>query len=199
MTRDREVESRLSSQNAATKPTRRNATLYDAVAGKVGVNGFLTREQRESSSYIPQTPEEVLLRSVNAPAHLPADFYTAEKKLKPDQQLPDSDLLKAIHTYASDYYSLATRNGGKHDFKSLDSTALLAMGILVEEASREMLGDTGDMALVEADDMDDPMPESTVTRHQIRGKVEAASTPQYGSEEDVRDDESPRKRTRYES
>lgn len=69
--------------------------------------------------------------------------------MTPNCRLPDSDLLKTIHTYASDFYSRATLNGGQGDFKSMDETALLALAILLEEFSKESLGDTGDLVFVE--------------------------------------------------
>jgi UAF complex subunit Rrn10 len=176
---------------------RRCATLYDAVAGKVGVNGFLTREQRDSARYIPQAPEEVLLRSINAPDIIPYDFYAAADLLQPGD-LPESGLLKAVHIYASDFYSLATHDHGKHDFKSLDETALIAMGFLLEEAAREMLGETGDMALVEAEGMEDGLPETKLTNYQVKGKVKPPPTPQYGSEESGEDEEESPKKKRKE-
>ena len=71
-----------------------------------------------------------------------------------EQRLPDSDLLKAIHTYASDFYGRATANGGLLDFESLDETALLSLGILLEEMAEHVLGDTGDLAFVEGEDID---------------------------------------------
>ena len=72
-----------------------------------------------------------------------------------EQTLPDSDLLKAIHAYASDFYSRATTNGGLLDFESLDETALLGLGILLEEMAEHVLGDTGDLAFVEGEDNDE--------------------------------------------
>ena len=72
-----------------------------------------------------------------------------------EQRLPDSDLLKAIHAYASDFYSRATANGGLLDFESLDETALLGLGILLEEMAEHVLGDTGDLAFVEGEDVND--------------------------------------------
>ena len=72
-----------------------------------------------------------------------------------EQRLPDSDLLKAIHAYASDFYGRATANGGLLDFESLDETALLALGILLEEMAEHVLGDTGDLAFVEGEDISD--------------------------------------------
>lgn len=69
--------------------------------------------------------------------------------------MPDSDLLKAIHTYASDFYGRATKNRGAVDFESLDETALLSLGILLEEMAGHVLGATGDLAFVEGEE-DEP-------------------------------------------
>ncbi len=73
-----------------------------------------------------------------------SDFYFANESL-PSNALPDSDLLKALHCYASDFYSLTTGDGGRSDWRSLDETALLALGVLMEEICRETLGESGDM------------------------------------------------------
>ncbi|KAI4195389.1 MAG: hypothetical protein LQ346_003465, partial [Caloplaca aetnensis] len=94
-------------------PRRRQATLYDAIAGRISTTGFIpphplpskskTRDTT-STSLVPLPPEEVLFRRRNAPERYEEDdFYFAHEKL--DQgQLPDSDLLKAVHAYASDFY-----------------------------------------------------------------------------------------------
>jgi hypothetical protein len=135
---------------------RKQATLYDAVAGRVGYEGFLGEDaptkyrDTVSRSNIAIPPDEVLFRRRGAPVRYEEDdIYTADRHLGPQQRLPDSDLLKTIHAYASDFYANATPDGGKRDFKSLDETALLAMGILLEEAAAEALGKTGDLAFVE--------------------------------------------------
>ncbi len=79
------------------------------------------------------------------------DFYWADKYLTDSQKLPESDLLKAIHAYASDFYGRAVKGGGKVDFESLDETALFAVGVLTEEMAGDVLGETGDMAFVEGE------------------------------------------------
>lgn len=135
---------------------RKQASLYDAVAGRVGYEGFLgeaapsrTRDTI-TQSHVAVPPEEVLFRRKGAPTRYEEDdIYQADRHLGPHQRLPDSELLKTIHTYASDFYTRATPDGGKADFQSLDETALLAMGILLEEAAADALGKTGDLALVE--------------------------------------------------
>lgn len=78
--------------------------------------------------------------------------------------LPDSDLLKSVHRYSSKFYAamgrrnrLLLENGGSSaaigrrsvDERSMDETALLAFGILLEEAGREMLGRRGDLVFTE--------------------------------------------------
>jgi hypothetical protein len=79
-----------------------------------------------------------------------SDFYFASDSL-PTQALPDSDLLKALHSYTSDFYSRAIVDGGQGDWRSMDETALLAMGILMEEVCRETLGARGDIVFTEGE------------------------------------------------
>lgn len=140
---------------------RRNpSTLYDAVAGRVGYEGFLTAKRASkykdtsSTSAAAVPPEEVLFRQRGAPTRYEeSDIYSADRHLLPSQRLPDSDLLKTIHAYASDFYG-AKHSGdeesdeARKDFRSLDETALLATGILLEEAARKSLGENGDLALL---------------------------------------------------
>lgn len=92
--------------------------------------------------------------------------------------LPDSDLLKSIHGYTCRFYEamdwriVANNKKSKPtgealaagddrattrrlmDHKSMDETALLAFGILLEEAGRGALGETGDLAFVEGEGQD---------------------------------------------
>ena len=99
-------------------------------------------------------PEEVLFRRQGAPERYEEnDIYWADRFLTKDQRLPESDLLKAVHAYASDFYTRATKNKGAVDFESLDETALLGLGILLEEMAGHVLGDTGDLAFVEGEEI----------------------------------------------
>ena len=94
----------------------------------------------------------MLFRRKGAPIRYEEDdFYWADRNLTDNQKLPESDLLKAIHAYASDFYGRAVKGKGKVDFESLDETALLAVGILMEEMARDALGETGDLAFVEGE------------------------------------------------
>ncbi|KAK8244342.1 hypothetical protein HDK90DRAFT_153410 [Phyllosticta capitalensis] len=140
-------------------PRKRVATLYDAVAGRVTSNGFMSAEpfaskERDtaSSSRKPLRPDEVLFKMRNAPERFAeSDPYDADRHLGQHQRLPDSDLVKALHAYASDFYNASFGKSSKRDYKSMDETALLALGILVEEAAVELLGPTGDLAFVEGE------------------------------------------------
>jgi hypothetical protein len=132
-------------------------------------------------------------------------YYTADEELPSEQRLPDSDLLKAIHAYASDFYSKATHDQGRCDFRSMNETALLALGVLLEEAAIEVLGNAGDMVLVEPEGLEKIVPEERITRHQVKGRVRPIATPEPEAESEVQtseqDIEEPgrrkRKRRRY--
>lgn len=218
-----------------TKQVKRHASAYDAVAGaqhppfkivastisasslllgRVGLNGFINRNtggpgDGPASAKVkppPLAPQEVLLRRVGAPTQAPLGYYAADKELPSNLRLPDSDLLKAIHAYASDFYSTATDDKGRCDFRSMDETALLALGVLLEEAAVEVLGETGDMVLVEPEGLESVVPEERITQHQVRGRVRPVATPELEaeSEEEVEEQEDieeaggrRRKRRRY--
>jgi len=142
--------------NDALDTQRKRVSLYDAVAGRVGYEGFLT-EQRPSkyrdtasTSTAPVPPEEILFRRKSAPSrYIEDDVYSADRHLQAHQCLPDSDLVKSIHAYTADCYGASRDQSTSIDFRSLDETALLAIGILLEEAAEHQLGKSGDLALVE--------------------------------------------------
>ncbi|KAK4693497.1 hypothetical protein P7C71_g3915, partial [Lecanoromycetidae sp. Uapishka_2] len=156
MPRPRKSTSRLTSASKASqsqdssgpKKQKRQATVYDAVAGILVMTHV--------SPTVPNPPEEVLFRRVGAPVRYEeADIYWADRHLSEEQKLPESDLLKAVHAYASDFYDRATVNHGIVDFESLDETALLGLGILLEETVEDVLGETGDLAFVEGEEDED--------------------------------------------
>lgn len=150
-------------------------------------------------------PEEVLFARKNAPQrYAEKDIYFAHEAL-PDggrDILPDSDMLKAVHGYTSQFYeAMGERHaangtargrrsrdagdgdsggnpcfvGSRHvDERSMDETALLAFGMLLEEAARETLGKRGDLVFTEGlDDGDDAEEEvgASDTTHVRRGEV----------------------------
>lgn len=98
-------------------------------------------------------PDEVLFRQPNAPTRYEeTDYYFAHEHLSDGQRLPSSDILNAIHVYVANLYSQTAQSGTEKTFKCMDETALLAMGILMEETARSKLGDAGDLAFTEAAD-----------------------------------------------
>ncbi|KAI1459149.1 hypothetical protein F4805DRAFT_455928 [Annulohypoxylon moriforme] len=154
------------------KRRKRDANVYDAVAARVTSNLPLddgsgsevqTHHVRTPRDHIRDStlaPEEVLFRRIRAPVrYAEKDIYHAHEALQDGGRgvLPDSDMLKALHSYASHFYAaLATPQGSRSepaarniDERSMDETALLALGILVEEAGREILGEMGDLVFTE--------------------------------------------------
>lgn len=107
--------------------------VSDVCAERVDYRGFIDRPRplssdededdentrKKNQTGQPLAPDEVLFRSKNAPDRFTEDdFYFAHRDLGPDHPLPDSDLLKAIHAYASDFYARATTNGGSTTCKA---------------------------------------------------------------------------------
>ena len=170
-------ENEVDVDEASISRKKRKATVYDVVAGRIGTNGFLTYDEVVDSTKA-LGPEEVLMRKTSmTPDEFIKAYQTDAKLADPEATLPNSDLLKAIHTYASDFYSRTTPGEGAHDFRSLDGTALIALGYLLEEATEEILGENGDMALVEPRYLSTGLPESALTRNRIHGKVRPPPTP----------------------
>jgi hypothetical protein len=113
-------------------------------------------------------PERVLLKRRGAPTLNFVDWegreYFANERRWPDGEpvssrdvLPDSDLLKAVHAYSSRFYEVMGRLDPACSFvgprlvdeRSMDETALLAVGILLEEAAREVVKKSGDLVFTE--------------------------------------------------
>lgn len=132
----------------------RHSTVYDAVANRVNYEGFLRQRRVHNAhgelhrrSQTAQTADEVLGRRRNAPE---APIPYAEGK---GEGLPDSDLLIAVHQYAADFYG--AHGMGAVSYRSMDETALLAVGMLLEETVKSCLGEDGDLALIEQESSSD--------------------------------------------
>lgn len=159
---------------------RRKVTLYDAVAGRASYEGFLARPKitrhrdRTSNTLTPIPPEEVLFGYKDAPNRYEEDdIYFADRHLDQSselQRLPDSDLLKALHAYASDFYATTAQQGRSEDYGSMDETALLALGILIEEAA----SDAASLAQPEGESVmdDDSESEATSSSMKSEGKLQ---------------------------
>ncbi|KAI0974126.1 hypothetical protein F4678DRAFT_424708 [Xylaria arbuscula] len=152
---------------------RRQATVYDAVAGRVTtthpIHSYNSQRPHvkhhrpnapDSRRNPALAPEEVLFRRAGAPVrYAEKDIYQAHEDLPEGGRsiFPDSDLLKTIHSYASHFYERLPANqqliydetGEGISERTMDETALLALGILLEEASREALGKRGDLVFTE--------------------------------------------------
>jgi hypothetical protein len=99
---------------------------------------------------MPYPPNEVLQHIDGAPKGDDFDdaYYSWADDLPRELKLPDSDLLKALHTYASDYYGHA--ESATHSLLSMDGTALIASAILLEELVAESLEKSGNLVFCEA-------------------------------------------------
>ncbi|KAF2178573.1 hypothetical protein K469DRAFT_695370 [Zopfia rhizophila CBS 207.26] len=142
---------------------KRRATVFDATAGRVSQPGVIPLQSVRSSKYTsaqPFRPDEVLFRQKNAPTrYAETDFYFANTHLGADQALPCSDLLNALHAYVSKFYASSSEKLSEKAWKSMDETALIALGILVEETVKEVLGETGELAFLGTPE-DSPEPSS---------------------------------------
>jgi hypothetical protein len=152
--------------------------LNNTSIGKISAAGFIPKHlmypstrDTPSSSATAVPPEAVLFKRKDAPTrYAESDIYFANER-QSRRDLPESDLLKALHCYTSDFYSRAVAEGGTGDWKSLDETALLALGILMEEASRETLGQTGDLVFTEGEQIDESFPNTSLEhRSASRGR-----------------------------
>ncbi|KAJ5175064.1 uncharacterized protein N7482_000941 [Penicillium canariense] len=158
-----EAEVDIPESEYSYRQSRRTTNLYDAVAGRVNRKGhhpaeaFASRYRDTASSGARSLrPEEVLFRTQhNVTDSGEEGNYFAHENLPSDVALPSSELLEAIHAYTADFYEFATEDHGLHDHQSMDETALIAMGILVEEMAKEALGETGDLVLVEGEELTD--------------------------------------------
>ncbi|CEL05185.1 hypothetical protein ASPCAL06304 [Aspergillus calidoustus] len=168
---------------ASESRRKRRANLYDAVAGRINSHGFIPDKpyfsqyrDTASSSNRPLPPEEVLFRRKGMPVRYEeTDRYFAHESLPPDRPLPSSDLLESVHAYTSDFYDKATRGSGRADYFSMNGKSLMFMGILLEELAKESLGETGDLVLVEGEDMTDDETSSTVGRRRRKRSNSAMS------------------------
>ncbi|KAL8836737.1 MAG: hypothetical protein Q9170_002801 [Blastenia crenularia] len=196
---DKNARNRTTSQSS-----RRQATLYDAVAGssscspppqRISSSGFIPTSHAQGTSHVPLPPEEVLFRRRNAPDRYEEDdIYWAHENLDPErQQLPDSDLLKAVHAYVSDFYGkvLLEERKGRVSFDSMDETALMAFGVLLEEEMERVLGDTGDLVFVEGAKGREVGSRRRVERKDRgrKSKVVAAKGPRTGESDEAEDEE----------
>ncbi|RYO91692.1 hypothetical protein DL764_008253 [Monosporascus ibericus] len=184
------------------KRRKREANVYDAVAGRVTSTLPLNDDVADSDAASTGhrrpargdhhrdptlAPEEVLFRRVGAPVRFAEkDIYHAHEALPRGGRdvLPDSDMVKAAHSYSSHFYAALAARGrrsdsgprgsqghesrreerGVVDEQSMDETALLAFGILLEEAGREILGKRGDLVFTEGAALETAAPSESIQK-----------------------------------
>ncbi|KAF3171922.1 hypothetical protein TWF225_009029 [Orbilia oligospora] len=96
----------------------------------------------------PAGADEILFHNPMNPGFVLPDSVKSileDEKIMGD--LPDSDLLKAVHRYASEFFDAKGWDGVMA--RSLDESALLAIGVILEEYCREMVGKDGGMVFAE--------------------------------------------------
>ncbi|KAM3553083.1 hypothetical protein ARSEF4850_007080 [Beauveria asiatica] len=161
-------------QAETNRSKRRAASVYDAVAGRLSYHkGALSKGEDKKPTPVTKYslhetkygPDEVLFRRKDAPTrYAEHDVYYAHERELPRSGrgvLPESDLLKAIHDYSGRFYGCMRRRANPAaqsynvDEASMDETALLAFGILLEEAGRDVLGKRGDMVFTEGVEPED--------------------------------------------
>ncbi|KAM3443697.1 hypothetical protein NHJ13734_001819 [Beauveria thailandica] len=161
-------------QAETNRSKRRVASVYDAVAGRLSYHkGALSKGEDKKPAPVTKYslhetkygPDEVLFRRKDAPTrYAEHDVYYAHERELPRSGrgvLPESDLLKAIHDYSGRFYGCMRRRANPAaqsynvDEASMDETALLAFGILLEEAGRDVLGKRGDMVFTEGVEPED--------------------------------------------
>ncbi|OJD32783.1 uncharacterized protein BKCO1_3600066 [Diplodia corticola] len=155
MFRGRVKPQRRRSSPPPEKRRRRPISVYDCVAGRVNANGFIPEQAAvsagritSSTSRVPIPPDESLFKQRGAPRRYEEDdIYFADRHLAPHQRLPESDLLKAIHAHSSEAYDQAYGRQARRLYRSLDETALLAFGVLLEEAAADLLDETCNLKL----------------------------------------------------
>lgn len=139
---------------------KRNTSVYDACAGQIGTEG-----QISTAHPTPLSPEEILYQRKTIQKRF--DSFEAFERAYFDAQssatdprtgetrLPDSDLLVAIFEYARQFYASieesteGERERGMECWGSLNGSALIAMGILLEEMCKAELGVTSGLAMME--------------------------------------------------
>ncbi|TLD39202.1 meiotic nuclear division protein 1 [Venturia nashicola] len=155
----------MPTKNAEKSSKRRKVSVFDAVAGRAGRNGFLATEPEysrdrdtASSSTRPIPPDDILFSRKGARVRLAdEDDYVGMNGLGP---IPPNYLLETTHRYLSRFYDRPDIQRKPLHYKSMDGTALLALGILLEEALDQSLGETGHLAFLTAgEEEEDLIPE----------------------------------------
>ncbi|KTW30117.1 hypothetical protein T552_00595 [Pneumocystis carinii B80] len=118
---------------------KRQANVYDAVSDKIFDPHRYTKPL--NSSEYPRLKKQ---RPRGPDEHL--KIVSAD----PEVQLPNSDLLRSLYQYISVY---CTKHQFSQLFESLDETALLAFGFLIEKTMETLLGEGENMFIEKKQDI----------------------------------------------
>ncbi|KAI5783533.1 hypothetical protein EDC01DRAFT_209662 [Geopyxis carbonaria] len=129
--------------NSLIDEHRRVVTLYDAVASRANHEGFIRPKCRKTEvrSRNARPADEVLGRRRHALQK--GNEYREVKK----SCAPGNDIMTAIHRYSMEFYHASGMDDVSNG--SMDESALLAIGVLLEETIHELLSQSGHMALID--------------------------------------------------
>ncbi|EWC44627.1 hypothetical protein DRE_06616 [Drechslerella stenobrocha 248] len=132
-------------RNQTSKPyARASSNVYAASSSLLNIGGRPLSHKRS----LPASADEILFSSSGSPGFsLPDEVQEIMRDQETIGALPDSDLLKAVHAYAAEFY--AAKGWGVVGERSMDESALIAVGVLLEEWCREMIGKQGDLVFVD--------------------------------------------------
>ncbi|KAF3929032.1 hypothetical protein ABW20_dc0102047 [Dactylellina cionopaga] len=149
--REVEVEEEVPLHPTSDSPQKPQRTLKPYTHSTSNVyaasSSFLTIAGRPVSPTHskPAAADEILC--YNQKSKIPPTVDQIMRNKEVTDHLPDSDLLKAVHAYASEFYTAKGWDGIAG--RSMDESALIAIGVLLEEWCKEMIGENGDMVFVE--------------------------------------------------
>ncbi|KAK6497878.1 hypothetical protein TWF481_012277 [Arthrobotrys musiformis] len=120
------------------------SNVYAASSSNVTISGRRL-DIRHSK---PASADEILFHNPSNPSFvLPDSVKNILEDQKVTGNLPDSDLLKVVHRYVAEFF--AAKGWDEVMTRSMDESAMLAIGVILEEYCREMIGKDGDMVFAE--------------------------------------------------
>lgn len=132
----------------------RHTSLYDALEDRIKkhhATGFLSSDSDVNDdrprSRFSALPNHALAQRLNVPVDA---IPVPDTDSVNGETLPRSDLLNAIHGYTSNLFHQRATDGQHNGLmRSMDESALLTLGMLVEELASEVIGTSGHLMLAE--------------------------------------------------
>jgi hypothetical protein len=91
--------------------------------------------------------------------------------------------LSALHAYVSQFFARNEEVVNPKVWRCMDETALIALGILVEESAREISGETGDLVFTEGVEVEEESLRDKSAREQTTERWEGSRVT-YNSDDD---------------